>query len=431
MIITLGGVKEELVRNLYSSGSGCKVLEPWYYLNRSFSMRIKFTALLLPLALLAVQACQKAKPAEQQWWDEAWRFRIPVEVYMAGVYRQDKPVEITLIFSRIVSTPGFTGQLDTASVRLVEKDTGGNVLDDQAPFQLDSDGALTMLLTGRSGPNTTRLYDLYFDSSDGPSGRKAASVDTLVKVVGEVPHEGQESFLISTRSATYYYHKAGAGFASMEDRDSIDWLGYRPCCESAGQYRGIPNMWKFHPGQDSSFSTVEIDGPLRARIRSVAMDSSQECVWDIFPDYARMTLLAMDKTYWFLYEGIPGGSLEVERDYNVISNGLRRPISEHWHGDLPGPEWVYFGDDSISRTLYISNDRDDDRTDQFWEMRQEMVVFGFGREYRCCGTYMDRLPATFTVGFAEDSAFAAVGKVIANASLPVGFSVGQCQQLKQ
>jgi hypothetical protein len=144
-----------------------------------------------------------------------------------------------------------------------------------------------------------------------------------------------------------------------------------------------------------------------------------------------MTLLKMNKTYWFLYEGIPGGSLETERDYNVISNGLRRPISEHWHGDLPGPEWVYFGDSSIRRTLYVSNDRDDDRTDQFWQMRGEMVVFGFGREYTCCGTYMDRIPASFTVGFAEDSSFAAVSQVIANTSLPLNVVAGQPQRLKK
>jgi hypothetical protein len=371
----------------------------------------------------------RKQPPGQQWWNEAWRLRVPVVVNMAGNYRENKPAEILLDIDRIFKDSGLDGELDKASIRLVEKDAGGNVLNDQVPFQIDPDGTLTLICTGRTGPNSSRFYDLYLDSSHGPPGRTSASVDTLVRYVGQVLHEEQESFHISTPSATYYYHKAGAGFASMEDRDSIDWLGYRPCCESAGQYRGIPNMWKFHPGQDSSYSTVEIDGPLRVRIRSVAVDSSQECVWDIFPDYARMTLLNMDKTYWFLYEGTPGGSLETERDYNVISNGLRRSIIEHWHGDLPGPEWVYFGDDSIRRTLYVSNDQDDDRTDQFWQMREEMVVFGFGREYRCCGTYMDRLPASFTVGFAEDSSFATVGKVIANASLPLSVVAGQPQML--
>lgn len=364
----------------------------------------------------------RKQTAGQQWWDEAWRFRVTVEVEMAGYYRNNKPVQVPLDITRIFTNPGLKGELHRASFRLVEKDAGGNVLDDQVPFQIDPGDTLTLICTGLTGPNTTRFYDLYFDSSGGADGRTAARVDTLVRVLDGVMHEEQESFRIATRAATYYYHKAGAGFASMEDRDGTDWLGYRPCCESAGQYRGIPNMWKFHPGQDSSYSTIEIDGPLRVRIRSTAVDSSQECVWDIYPDYAQMTLLKMDKTYWFLYEGIPGGSLEVDRDYNVISNGLRRSIAEHWDGDLPGPEWIYFGDDSTKRTIYLAHD-DDDRTDQFWPMREEMVVFGFGREYRCCGTYMDRVPATFTVGFAEDSAYAKVGPVIGNAHQRVNVTV--------
>lgn len=367
-------------------------------------------------------------PVGQRWWNEAWRYRAGIEVRMSGSYRDNKPVEAPLDFGNIFARLGLSGVLDTASLRLVEKDAGGNVLDPQVPFQLEPGDTLLLICTGRTGPHTTRFYDLYFDTEGHQSARTPAPVDTLVRSSDNVMHEEQESFRIATPSATWYYHKAGAGFASMEDPDGADWLGYRPCCESGGEYRGIPNMWKFHPGQDSSYTNIEIAGPLRTRIRSVAVDSSQECIWDIFPTYARMTLLKSDKLYWFLYEGIPGGSLEVDRDYNVISSGLRRSISEDWHGDLPGPEWIYFGDDSTERTIYLAHD-DDDRTDQFWQMREEMVVFGFGREYRCCETFMDRVPAVFTVGFAEDSAFARVGPIIENAHRPVSVAVCKAEEL--
>jgi hypothetical protein len=255
---------------------------------------------------------------------------------------------------------------------------------------------------------------MYFDTAGRPGNKSRALVDTLVRAEDNVMHEEQQSIRLTTPKATWYYHKAGAGFASLEDTDGADWLSYRPCCESGGEYRGIPNMWKFHPGQDSSYSSIGSAGPLRVRIRSTALDSSQECVWDIFPDYARMTLLKVDSTYWFLYEGTPGGALDVDRDYNVVSNGLRRPVSESWHGDLPGPEWIYFGDDSMTRTIFLAHD-DDDRTDQFWQMREEMVVFGFGREFTCCGTYMDRVPQIFTVGLSEDSTYTAVSRIIDNA----------------
>ena len=30
-------------------------------------------------------------------------------------------------------------------------------------------------------------------------------------------------------------------------------------------------------------------------------------------------------------------------------------------------------------------------------------MFGFGRQYRCCGRYLTTAPASFTIGFGEDS----------------------------
>ena len=77
------------------------------------------------------------------------------------------------------------------------------------------------------------------------------------------------------------------------------------------------------------------------------------------------------------------------------------------------------------------NNEDDSHSDQFWQMRGEMVVFGFGREYTCCGTFMDRVPASFTVGFAEDSAFAWVQARINDAYRPVSVVVGTPERLKE
>ncbi|MFC1544884.1 hypothetical protein ACFL4X_01830 [Gemmatimonadota bacterium] len=392
-------------------------------------------------AACVLVSCSTDSTRSSNWWNAAWRYRAGIEIAAGPYQRSGKPTELQLNFSSLLERLGIEGELDAANIRLVETGPDGGILDPDVSFQFDPDnnfdassnasGHLLFICTDATDSLATRTYDLYFDTADNSEGKIPAKVDTLVRVEDVELHEGQPSFRIQTPAATYYYHKAGAGFASIEDRDGVDWLGYRPCCESDGQYRGIPNMWKFHPGQDSSASRIEIAGPLRTRIHSVAADSSQECVWDIFPEYARMNLLKVDSTYWFLYEGIPGGSLEVERDYSMISSGLRRSIAEDWHGDLPGPEWIYFGDDSIRRTLYLVHHDDDDRTDQFWQMRKEMVVFGFGREYRCCGTYMDRVPALFTVGFAEDSAYAAVSRVIDNAFRPLDVTLGEIEKLRE
>lgn len=119
-----------------------------------------------------------------------------------------------------------------------------------------------------------------------------------------------------------------------------------------------------------------------------------------------MTLLEKGaERYWFLYEGTPAGKLELERDYWVDSEGTRRAVDRGWWGDLPDPEWVYFGKTGLARVLYLVHHQADDRPDQFWQMEGRMTVFGFGREYRCCTSYLEAVPATFTVGLLESSEF--------------------------
>jgi hypothetical protein len=70
-----------------------------------------------------------------------------------------------------------------------------------------------------------------------------------VAIEDGVVYEGQESYRITTRSATYVYHQEGGGLASLKDRDGVEWIGYRPGGGSAGEFRGIPNFGAFgHPG---------------------------------------------------------------------------------------------------------------------------------------------------------------------------------------
>ena len=342
------------------------------------------------------------------------RFRVGSEISAVDGSFMNKPVELPLDFAVLLNGLGKQLPGGIPSIKLF--DSAGN----QLLSQFDSDdsgnlsGTLTFICDGKIENGDIRNYTIYFDVLSG-SGSDEQS-ENLVRVTDDVPHEGQASVKVETPTATYFYHKAGGGFASMVDRDGNDWLGYRPCCQSAGEYRGIPNMWEFHPGKDSCRSKVESVGPLKARIRTSSHDGRWECIWDIFPEYARMTLLKADGTYWFLYEGTPGGSLEVDHDYDVISSGLRRSIREKWYGDIPSTEWIYFGDDRMKRTIFIAQNEDDTHSDQFWQMREEMVVFGFGREFTCCGTYMYRVPATFTVGLSEDSVFTQVGEIISSAT---------------
>jgi hypothetical protein len=206
----------------------------------------------------------------------------------------------------------------------------------------------------------------------------------------------------------------------------------RPGGRSAGEFRGIPNLGKFaHPGYTEgtgSDSRIESAGPLRVRIVSERHDRKYAAAWDIFPTYARLTVLKHGEPYWFLYEGTPAGKLDLRTNFQVTSSGLRRPITETWSGDLPGPEWVYFGDANSPRVLYVVNHAEDDAPDQFWQMDGNMTVFGFGREYRCCGQYLNWSPAQFTIGFAESTAFDSVSRTIDSAYRDLRVRVGAVER---
>ncbi len=155
-----------------------------------------------------------------------------------------------------------------------------------------------------------------------------------------------------------------------------------------------------------------------------------QCVWDIFPTYARLTVLKMRTPYWFLYEGTPGGKLDEDTDYCVRPgrpHGARTPASTKWDGDIAaadGPgEWLYFG--AGDRVLFLIHHEDDDAVDSYWPMRGEMTVFGFGR--KGINKFMETVPAHFTIGLCDGSTYANVARVVDSAYAPLKVTVGNPQ----
>jgi hypothetical protein len=218
-------------------------------------------------------------------------------------------------------------------------------------------------------------------------------------------HQGQESLKITTARATYVYHKEGGGFASVFDRDGNDWLSYRPGNGSAGEFRGIPNMGTFgHPGYEGEkgcVTRVIEKAAQRVVFESESRNAKWKWRWEVTPERATMTMLRAGGSYWFLYEGTPGGKLELDNDWWMTSSGRKRKLDETWNDDLPGPEWVAFVDEKLGRALWVSQHSDDGANDQFWQMEGNMTVWGFGRQYRCCEKYLTEAPAMFSFGISE------------------------------
>ena len=195
-----------------------------------------------------------------------------------------------------------------------------------------------------------------------------------------------ECFRVETPSAIYLYGKRGAGFASILDPEGHDWISYHHGDKARGEYRGLPKCGQpvkyFHCGygfgqytNDNWFtSAVTLREAARLRIHSETHNGDAACDWDFFPDPATLTLHRIGlPTFWFLYEGTPGGALNVADDYVIRSsaNGPKRtPLNEPWTEVTP---WVIFGAKESSYALVCVNHATNSPVDSYvsWPYKPE------------------------------------------------------------
>ena len=57
-------------------------------------------------------------------------------------------------------------------------------------------------------------------------------------------------------------------------------------------------------------------------------------------------------TYWFLYEGTPGGGLDPADDFVLRPDGIRTALTEPWTGSV---SWVCFGARESRHGLLLIN----------------------------------------------------------------------------
>jgi putative heme-binding domain-containing protein len=317
-----------------------------------------------------------------------------------------------------------------------------NVLDPDRPQEVETfasgltrpvdlafgpDGALYVLL------RDAWVIDGNFHSATGslvkirhepPSS--ASPQDWVVRVTDVTVHGDMDCFRVETPTATYVYGKRGAGFASIIDRDGRDWVSYRPGGEARGEYRGLPKCGQptkyFHCGYgygqyktDNPFSsTVTLREAGHARIESETRDGKSACVWDFYKDHATFTLLKIDlPTFWFLYEGTPGGKLNADNDFVIHADGQKTALCRPWSQVVP---WVCFGSAETPVGFVCVNHQDPEpgEADSYvsWPFVktpdgsfQDMTVFGFGRKGHDKLVQhvadLTRVPARFSIAFIE------------------------------
>jgi hypothetical protein len=399
------------------------------------------------LFLLAVPALASAG-----WVYSGWRFRVPVQFDAGSVDRIRRPAEAKMNFTTLISSMGYSGKFDPASIRVVEVDGTGGTVHDSVAFQFDKDtdysdstkasGTLIVLMSGTTPAATSRHYHVYYDMTN--LGFSPAAVTPLVTLTDDVFDEGQYCFKVANTKGTQYYQKIGAAFSSWVDNNGNDWVSYNTVYNSsaAGDGRGIPNArypdGYFHPGSTgdaASTSTIINQGPLKVTIHSILVNGKFEDQWDIYPEYSRMTMIHTDSAYWVLYEGTPGGTLEPDVDFVTRPGNVVTPASQTFIQDIEPEEWIYFSDPNVNRSMFLYHEENDAIVDQYYAMtvaqpdyplNGSMTVFGFGRESHY--GYLYATPNHFVYGLMDGTDYATCAPLVRSSGGMLAFAVGSPEE---
>ncbi|WP_166204978.1 FG-GAP repeat domain-containing protein [Pelagihabitans pacificus] len=221
--------------------------------------------------------------------------------------------------------------------------------------------------------------------------------------ISEGSYENRPHYIVHTQKATYYYDQEGGGFSRIIDRYGNDWVGYKTepwdqyPASAASAFRGLPNLvfnsddgGAGHPGHDKCVSEIVSEN----KIKTTSKSGLWEWEWIFHDDYAVLNILkvAEGKTYWFLYEGTPGGNYEpAASTYGTDSAGPRSDIPDFYKGSINwgNYQWAYFNKNGVPTTFYLAQVTPDQHVDMMSYLgdtadgassKDGMTVFGFGRD---------------------------------------------------
>ncbi len=387
---------------------------------------------VLLLLLLLTTSVHAAGP----WWDASWNYRVQLTVGAGGFARFDKAAEKAVNFTTLLTALGKSGALDENSLRVIETDAAGTIVNTSVPFQFDKDadydasnkasGTMVILMGGTTGSSATRYYDIYFNETGGSFS--PPSFSPRIAIEENDWDMGQTAYRIDGPGVTMFYQTEAGAFSTMLDKEFNDWLSWGFDPGPGGIYRGTPNAifpegW-FHPGATSATSSVPYKGPLKITISTTTNDGNWECRWEVYPRYATMTMVKTAHAYWFLYEGTPGGELRGDDDFMVRSNGTKTMLYEPWEGDIQGDEWAFFSDPGTRRSIFAVHHESDALLDSYYNYSDSMTVFGFGRSNDPLEALMTGTPQHFTIGFLEDTSYTKNKDSINSAFKPLTIALG-------
>lgn len=254
--------------------------------------------------------------------------------------------------------------------------------------------------------------------------------ENFVRATDGIADAGEETIRVETTTGTYFLDKEGGGLTSMVDLDGNDWIGFSDASGFSGEYRGFPNLGACcHPGYPeaaddplskvSMLTSIDEDASSETQVRVISRsaDDLWRNIWDFFPSHATLTIEAAEDVYYVQYEGTPGGSFDLT-DFWTTSDGAIQSMAVEWTEDLPDPEWVYFSDGAINRSLMLIHHEGDAIGDRYWNGSGSMTVFGFGRIARGPSRGLSATPRQISLGFVESRSHAALSSAVGLVELP-------------
>lgn len=386
------------------------------------------TVFFLLLIVLFFGFFPQQTKATDDWWHSSWEYRTHININPLD--NIDAIINLKLNLYELEQAVGISDPINPASIRIIDQNSHIILSTQINSYTIDGQNLeLEFYLPGQS--STANLF-LYFDTHQGAS--PLPQISNLITRSNQ-QHQGQLATVIQTPRAKYFFHQTAGGLASMIDTQNNDWISFNRSTGSAGMYRGVPNLVYpgdiFHPGFDHVTSSILSEGPLFIEIKSTAQQGAWETVWRFYPNTAelKVTKTPTGGKYWFLYEGTPGGTISNsgnKMDKYTLSNGTTSNINVTKEGDLPNPEWLYFEDPDLTRSLFFLHHESDNHPDRYYLMENNMTVFGFGR-----GTGTNKYLTgqnSFTLGFVESKYYPNVVETVNTQINPPTAQIGVIEE---
>ncbi len=161
--------------------------------------------------LVCVLLCFSGVPvwAQANWWNPNWTLRLPLTVEPAATAQHNRPVAVTINFTLALKAAKSRGLFISNTLRVVEVNAGGNVVDEAVPLQFDfapdfhatrnALGTVQFFLKGRT--TRTRHFHLYFETNEAPQVTQLLAPYRLAEVLRafetEAPQHTLEPLLVN------------------------------------------------------------------------------------------------------------------------------------------------------------------------------------------------------------------------------------------